>query len=91
MATLYKVSACCDEIATFGNIKSNVGGKLLLSCSYNCKLKGLYVLLLCCYCVIQDGVYIKGLYLEGAGFDQKNSVLCVIVLYRMVCTSRGCT
>lgn len=33
----------------------------------------------------QDGVYIKGLYLQGAGWDKKNSVLVEANPMQLVC------
>lgn len=39
---------------------------------------------LCCV-VVQDGVYIKGLYLQGAGWDKKNSVLVEANPMQLVC------
>ena len=35
--------------------------------------------------VIQDGVYIKGLYLQGAGWDKKNSLLVEADPMQLVC------
>ena len=35
--------------------------------------------------VLQDGVYIKGLYLQGAGWDKKNSVLIEAEPMQLVC------
>ena len=33
----------------------------------------------------QDGVYIKGLYLQGAGWDKKNSILVEANPMQLVC------
>ncbi|MEQ2297301.1 Dynein heavy chain 2, axonemal [Ameca splendens] len=35
--------------------------------------------------VLQDGVYVRGLYLEGAGWDRKNSCLVEAEPMQMVC------
>jgi len=40
--------------------------------------------MLCCF-ILQDGVYIKGLYLQGAGWDKKNQCLIEATPMQLVC------
>ena len=45
----------------------------------------IYVLLLVAFLILQDGVWIRGLFLEGAGWDKKGSCLVEANPMQLVC------